>query len=119
MSRRRFLGTTAVAGGAAATASLWTPLLADAASIDPTPIPETIFPGAPFHVQFPIAGMEQSTINNFKGIVATTQISGTGTTTDTATGATAPFYFGSDMRFMQGTYIGVSGQTHEGTFGFV
>jgi len=119
LSRRQFLGATAAAGGAAATASLWTPLLAGAASIDPTPIPETIFPGAPFHVQFPLPGNDQSTINNFKGVVASTQVSGKGTTTDTSTGATSPFFFGSDMRFMQGTYIGEDGQTHKGTFVFV
>jgi hypothetical protein len=118
-SRRQFLGATAAAGGAAAPASLWMPLLTEASSIDPTPIPETIFPGTPFHVQFPLPGNDQSTINNFKGMVASTQVSGKGTTTDTSTGATSPFFFGSDMRFMQGTYIGEDGQTHKGTFVFV
>ena len=96
------------------TAGLWGPLLADAASIDPTPIPDTIAPGAPFHVQFPLAGNELSTINNFKGSVAVAAIRGTGMSS-----SEGPFFFDSDQRFMQGTYIGVDGQTHKGTFGFV
>lgn len=118
MSRRMFVGTSAVAGGAALTAGMWAPLLAEAASVDATPIPETIFPNTPFHIQFPNAGNELSAINNFKGVVAVAAIKGTGTTTD-ASGATTPFFFDSDQRFMQGTYIGATGQRHEGTFGFV
>jgi len=118
MSRRLFLGTTAAAGGAAATAAMWGPLLVDASSVDPTPIPETIFPGTPFHVQFPFAGNELSTINNFKGVVAVAAIAGTGTVMDAA-GTRSRFFFDSDQRFMQGTYIGAKGQRHKGTFGFV
>ena len=118
MSRRGFLGTTAAVGGAAVTASMWTPLLADASSVDPTPIPERIFPGTPFRVQFPLEGNELSTINNFMGVVAVAAIAGTGTRTN-ASGGRNQFFFDSDQRFMQGTYIGVDGQRHKGTFGFV
>ena len=118
MSRRLFLGTTAAAGGAAATAGMWGPLLVDASSVDPMPIPESIFPGTPFHIQFPTAGNELSAINNFKGVVAVAAIAGTGTMTDAA-GARTRFFFDSDQRFMQGTYIGANGQRHKGTFGFV
>jgi hypothetical protein len=118
MSRRTFVASSAIAGGAALTTGLWAPLLADAASVDPTPIPETIFPGTPFHIQFPNAGNELSAINNFKGVVAAAAIKGSGITTD-ASGARTPFFFDSDQRFMQGTYIGATGQRHTGTFGFV
>ena len=99
-------------------AAMWGPLLVDASSVDPTPIPETIFPGTPFHVQFPFAGNELSTINNFKGVVAVAAIAGTGTVMDAA-GTRSRFFFDSDQRFMQGTYIGAKGQRHKGTFGFV
>src|SRR2546425_4894776 len=39
MSRRTFVGTSAVAGGAVVTAGMWAPLLVDASSVEPTPIP--------------------------------------------------------------------------------
>lgn len=123
-SRRKFLGASAAATGAALTTELWLPVLARAddegeGSAAPTPIPEVLFPGTPFHVQFPLPGNDQSTINNFKGAVASTQVSGTGTMRDTNTGATSQFFFGSDMRYMKGTYIGVDGESHKGTFVFV
>ena len=31
----------------------------------------------------------------------------------------ATLYFDADMRFMQGTYVGVDGKTHQNTFGFI
>lgn len=119
LSRRQFLGASAAATGAAMTAPLWVPALAEASSVDPTPIPDTIFPGAPFHVQLPVAGNELSTITDFSGVLGVAAVSGTGTGTNTNTGAPTPLVFDADMRFMQGQYIGMDGQNHEGTFVFV
>jgi hypothetical protein len=46
-------------------------------------------------------------------------VSGTGTGTNTNTGAPTRLVFDADVRFMQGQYIGMNGQNHEGTFVFV
>lgn len=120
LSRRQFLGTTAAATGVVVAAPLWMPALADASSIDPTPIPETLFGAAtPFHVQLPGPNVELSAITDFNGVLGVAAVSGTGMGTDTSTGAHRPLVFDADMRFMQGQYIGMDGQNHEGTFVFV
>lgn len=119
LTRRQFLGATAAVGGAAATASLWTPLLAEASSsVDANPIPETLFGTTPFHVLLPATG-EPGTITDFNGVLGLAAVSGTGTGTNTNTGASTRLVFDADMRFMQGQYVGVKGQNHEGTFVFV
>ncbi len=115
LSRRQFLGASAAATGAAVTAPLWVPALAEASSVDPTPIPETLF--GKFHVQLPGPDTELSTITDFSGILGVAAVSGTGT--GTITGVPTPLVFDADMRFMQGQYIGMNGQNHEGTFVFV
>ena len=52
LTRRQFIGTSALVGGAAVTAPLWSPTLVEAATkVDPRPIPQTIATGAPFHVE--------------------------------------------------------------------
>jgi hypothetical protein len=102
------------ATGAAATASLWVPVLAEASGVDPTPIPETIFPGTQFHIQLPGLGNEPSAITNLDGVVGLATVSGTGTASDGKSS-----FFDADMRFIQGTYLGVDNQTHKGVFGFV
>ena len=117
LSRRQFLGTTAAATGAAATASLWVPTLAQASSVDPKPITETVAPGAPFHIQLPVPGNELSAIRDFNGVLGVAAVSGTGT--GTSNGTPTRLVFDADMRFMQGQYIGMDGQNHEGTFVFV
>ncbi|HEX8996808.1 MAG TPA: hypothetical protein VF812_12330 [Ktedonobacterales bacterium] len=112
MVSRRAVITSAAAGTAVALSSgLLTPgfVEAHATSIAPKPIPETLFPNAPFHVLGP-GSQEPSTITDFKGFVGATDIQGHGT---------GGFLFDADMRFMQGTYIGVDGKLHHGTFGFV
>jgi hypothetical protein len=63
----------------------------------------------------PVSGNEPSTIGDFRGVVANARISGTGT----GTGFDHPLTFQADMTVMQGTYIGVDGRHHQGTFGFV
>lgn len=99
----------------------------------PTPIPGGFnardafgarFPDRFFHLFLPGAGAEPSTIFNFQGKVAILNIHGTGlrTETDPDTGAfvaqTPHLPFATDVRFMQGTYVGVDGQQHQGTFAF-
>ena len=115
LSRRQFLGASAVATGAAVTSGLWLPVLAradDEAAVLPRPIPLTL--GGVFHVQLPGSGAEGSSITDFKGRIGVAHISGTGTASD---GVSTDY--DADMRFMQGEYVGVDGQRHEGTFGFV
>jgi hypothetical protein len=116
VSRRHFLARTALAGGAAATASLWAPALAAASAVSggtPTPIPETL-DGTPFHLQLPAADTELSLINNFNGVVGVADISGVGTG-DGGSNLT----YEVDLRFMSGRFIGTDGHLHQGTFGFV
>src|SRR6266849_4872019 len=116
LSRRYFLGRAALAGGVAASASLWAPALARASAVSggtPTPIPETL-DGTPFHVQLPAPDTELSLINNFNGVLGVADISGVGT----GTGGTNLTYE-VDLRFMSGRFIGTDGNLHQGTFGFV
>lgn len=67
--------------------------------------------GEVFHVFFPGTG-EPSTITDFKGSVGTTIIDGHGT------GANAAHAFEVDVRFMDGTFIGLDGKQTVGTFAF-
>lgn len=102
---------------------LWIPGLVLADDNAPRPIPGGIQPFGPgtevFHV-FPIApGVEPSTITDFHGSIGAAEIQGTGTGTNTDTGATSSLVFDVDMRFMQGVYIGLDGEKHNGTFAFI
>jgi len=123
MSRRRFMATAAGATGVVLASGLWMPGLALADNAAPKPIPGGIQffgPGTEvFHV-FPIAhGFEPSSITDFHGFIAAAEVQGTGTATDTNTGTTSSLTFDVDNRFMQGIYIGVDGEKHRGTFGFI
>ena len=118
MSRRQFLGTSAVAGGAVVSAPLWGPALAEASSmVDPKPIPQVILPGTPFHAQFLGTTTNPSSITDFRGMVGGVDLLGTGVGTDST--GDHPLFTAVDNRFMTGTYIGVDGKRHRGTFGFV
>jgi hypothetical protein len=59
----------------------------------------------------PIFGNENSAITDFVGVYGGAAVVGTGTDGQGNTG-----YWASDVRFMQGTYRGVDGQSHYGTF---
>ncbi len=117
MSRRQFLGATALATGAAVSSGVWMPALVAASSVDPVPIFDKL--GGTFSVQLPMAGLEPATITNLVGSVGVAHIAGTGTGRFTDTGATMTIPFDADMRFMQGSYVGSDGQRHAGTFAFV
>lgn len=110
-SRRQIIRAAAAGSAIVVGSRLLTPALAYAKQsyVAPKPIPETLFPGAPFHVMGP-GTEEPSTMTDFNGFIGATEIQGTGT---------GGLLFDVDMRFMQGTYVGVDGGVHQGTFGFV
>lgn len=95
----------------------------------PRPIPlEWPTAGSGWHFQFndhTTAGdkstpiFEQSSITDFDGIICSTHMQGTGTGTDRTTSATMPLVFDADIRFMEGTYVGMDGQRYQDTFGFI
>jgi hypothetical protein len=122
LSRRRFLGGAAGAVGAALGTSVLDPTRAFAAKpTDPTPRP---IPGGfdaggqVFHVIGFGPGQEPSTITDFNGFTGVTDVQGTGTATY-PDGSSETLLFDTDMRFMDGVYVGVDGAMHKGTFGFV
>jgi hypothetical protein len=78
-----------------------------------------LFGGGPFHVFPPFFGSEAVTITDFAGSMAAARVRGSGTATDTRSGATSTLVFDVDLRVMRGTYIGVDNRRHEGTFGFL
>jgi hypothetical protein len=121
-TRRQFLRRGAVAvGGVAALGLFETAGALGAPTGDARPIPGgfnasfELVPQDPLiHVLPPAVGFEMATITDFKGVVAATEIQGT------ARGSNgSSFTFDADMRFMQGTYVGLDGRVHENTFGFV
>jgi len=133
MTRRMFLGSAALAGGAAATSPVWLPELAKAdiestATVLPNPIPQGVkplglgilvhhFPPDPLFGPGPIN--EPSEITDFNGLVGQCRVFGHGTGTDTTTGATTRYSFQVDNGFMDGLYVGRDGLTHHGTFAFI
>jgi len=120
MSRRQFIRTSVGATGAVLSSALWIPAVAHASGgtqVPPIPIPGGVAPG--LHVFLPGHGAEPSTIFDFNGFIGIAAVQGTGTGTDTSTGATTPLLFDTDSRFMKGVYVGVDGKKHRGTFGFV
>ena len=131
MTRRMFLGSAAVAGGAAATSSVWLPQLANAdientATVLPNPIPQGVKPfGIQIHhfppvpVFGPTAINEPSEITDFNGLVGVCRVTGHGTGTDTTTHAQTRYSYQVDNGFMDGLYVGRDGLTHHGTFAFI
>jgi hypothetical protein len=133
LPRRRFLHIAASMVGGALGTRLLVPNRARADADDhnddldddlvlPKPIPlGTRFLGGEgtelFHFYLP-PDNEPSTIFDFDGTVGQAEHTGTGTGKNTKTGETTQFYFITDFRFMQGTYIGVDGRQHHGTFSF-
>ncbi len=99
----------------------------------PTPIPGGFnaqqafgprFPNKFFHLFLPGPGTEPSTIFNFQGKMAILNIHGTGIRSEfdpdsgALTDQSFDLPFATDVRFMQGTYVGVDGLQHQGTFAF-
>ncbi len=123
LSRRQVMRTMAGATGAVLGAGAVLPMLTQAAdAADPRPIPMGIQPFGPgtevFRIFLPEPGNEPSTITDFNGVVAVTQVQGTGMGTD-ASGAKIPLLFDVDARLMQGDYIGMDGRVHTGAFALI
>lgn len=124
VSRRRFLGTAAATGvGLGIGSGVLTPTMAAAdgggSTVLPRPIPSGFLTpvGVFIHHHLPARGIEASQITDFKGTIGLAQLTGTGT--GTHNGTSRKLTFEIDNRFMQGTYVGVDGQRHRGTFGFI
>ena len=122
ISRGQFLRRGMVAAGGLA---LLDPASAFARSAgDPKPIPGgflitptsfDLVPSNPtVHVLPPALGFEMSTISDFNGVVGAAENQGTARGSDGST-----WYFDTDMRFMQGMYVGEDGKLRKGSFGFV
>jgi hypothetical protein len=123
LSRRAFIGGAAAA---ATGASLGTGLLWPAAgsatalsSLAPKPTPNTTtVGGVNFHFVGFAPGTDPSSITDFKGSIGVADVRGKGTA-EHADGRVETLLFDTDMRFMQGDYVGQDGTVHFGTFGFV
>jgi hypothetical protein len=122
LSRRQAIGQGALALAGLAGAGLLDPRLALALSgAGPRPIPggfdQNQMPVAtnPFiHVLIPGIGFEMSTITDFNGVVAGSEIRGVARGSDGST-----WDFDTDMRFMSGSYRGLDGRLRQGAFGFI
>jgi hypothetical protein len=113
VSRRNFVSASGLAG-----------LLTVAGAVDaspgsePRPIPGGFQgPGGElFHVFFFGPGAEPSTITDFNGSVGVAAVQGPWSG---GPPATPPRVFDTDMRFMDGEYVGKDGKQHHGAFVFI
>jgi hypothetical protein len=133
LSRRQFVGRAAALAGVAAGSTLGLPGIARAAGPgqgQPRPIPggTTIDGLGLFHFYFPTSPNpvgspdtiesgrgDPSTITDFNGFIGVGEWSG-GTGKDQS-GNT--LYWGADLRFMDGEYVGLDGRRRVGAFAFV
>lgn len=84
-----------------------------------TPVPVPANPDAGgTHIYFIGPGAEPSAISNFDGLVGGAVVDGTGVG-HSPEGRDEQLLFDTDMRFMQGTFVGTDGNRHQATFGFV
>jgi len=121
MSRGQFVRVT-VAGLAGTELLRASPGFSLPSTAPPKPIPggfrlsdfSPVPSGADIHVLPPAVGFEMSTITDFNGAIGAAEIQGTATGSDGSS-----FTFDTDMRFMDGEYVGEDGRHHHGTFGFV
>jgi len=140
MSRRSFFGRAAGAGSAVLLSSgvpakLWADNACGLCDF-PLPIPHINVPppgGAHFYFAGPVdgsavatdpsgahpEGRDPSVIFNFSGFIGQADMKLTGTGTDLTTGATAPYQFHTDMRFMDGVFVGTDGIQRKAAFAFV
>ena len=118
ISRRRVLAGGVGAAGLLATSGVWSPVIGHHIASDPKPIPGVIFPGTPFHIEFPILGNEVSAITDFNGFVGAAEIQGAGDAWEKGAQTSHRLAFDADVRFMTGTYVGVDGRKQHGTFAF-
>ena len=114
LSRRNFMTASGAAGLLAVAGT-------GAASLgsEPKPIPGgfQLAPGGElFHVFFFGPGAEPSTITDFNGSVGVAAIQGPWSG---GPSSSPPRVFDTDMRFMDGEYVGKDGKHHQGAFIFI
>ena len=125
LSRRRFLRTAVSLTGGVIGSGLLFPKWAWAQQrADPKPLPggtTVVFGNEQFFIHHfpPASENEPSQITDFDGYVGNCRIFGTGTGTNTATGEQVSLLHRADLGFMKGTYVGVDGKHHHGTFNFL
>ena len=68
---------------------------------------------------FPNAGYDPSIITDFSGVIGQADLNLSGTGTDLSTGARATYDFHTDMRFMEGVFVGLDNERHRGSIGFI
>jgi hypothetical protein len=66
------------------------------------------------HVLPPAIGFEMATITDFNGVVGAAEIQGTARGSDDS-----HYAFDTDMRFMQGVYVGTDGRLRQRSFAFI
>ena len=85
-------------------------------------------PGAHFYFPGPVdaspttspnTGHDPSIITDFKGTIGQVDLLLSGTGTDLHTGASAKYDFHTDMRFMEGVFVGLDNERHRGSIGFI
>lgn len=144
LSRRSFFGRAAVAGGAVLLGSslpteAWEDSDGSACGSSglcdfPEPIPHiNVPPGAHHYFPGPVSGAAAATdpsgvhpegrdpihVFNFKGLIGQADLKLTGTGTDLDTGATAPYQFHTDLRFLNGVFVGTDLVERRASFAFV
>lgn len=131
LSRRQFMrGVAGVSAAATLAAVFGSDMLAPGKAFavkgsgEPNPIPSGLdIGGTLFHVRLPglahPANDEPSVITDFKGSIGYSVIDGMGTRTQISTGETQHLPFETDLRFMNGTFVGTDGRRHRGTFALV
>ena len=136
LTRRGFIQSAAGAGaGLVLGSKIGVPAWADEAAHPfcpavPRPIPHITGPGHfffPGRVEgapasdpnFPNAGHDPSIITDFSGVIAQADLNLSGKGTNLNTGASATYDFHTDMRFMDGVFVGLDKDEHRGTIGFI
>jgi hypothetical protein len=85
-------------------------------------------PGAHFYFPGPVdaspttspdTGHDPSIITDFSGVIGQADLILSGTGTDLNTGASAKYDFHTDMRFMDGVFVGLDNERHRGSIGFI
>jgi hypothetical protein len=95
----------------------------------PRPIPHiSTPPGTHFFFPGPVdaspttspnTGHDPSIITDFSGVIANANMFFSGVGTDLNTGASAKYDFHADMRLMDGVFVGLDGDQHHGSIGFI
>jgi hypothetical protein len=67
----------------------------------------------------PDTGHDPSIITDFSGVIGQADLILSGTGTDLHTGASAKYDFHTDMRFMDGVFVGLDNERHRGSIGFI